>query len=97
MAAGSGEEAGTGISPELPDVRHGHRGVSLHPPGSHLGLRLLLGSHPVRNIILILVSTPGQLRGPADQEPSLPDQPRPEMLSDVLSVYSPETLPPHSC
>lgn len=96
MAVRSGKEAGAGIPPELSHVRHGNRCVSLHPSGSHLGLRLFPCSHSVRNIILILVSTPGQLGGPTDQEPSLPYEPGAEMLPDVLSMYPPETLPSHS-
>ena len=96
MAVGRGQEVGAGLPSELPHVRDGHGCVTLHTAGSHLGLWLFPGSHPVRNLLLLPHPTPGQLCGPADQEPSLPDQSGPEVLSDVLSVHSPETLPSHS-
>ena len=97
MAPWRGQEAGPGLSPELPDVRHGYRGVSLHPPGPHLGLRLLPGRGPGPGLRLQRPQpAPGDGGDPADPDTALPHQPRAEVLSNVLPVHPPAALSSHA-
>jgi len=95
VASWSGQEIGTSMLAELLDVRHGHRRLSLHPPGLDLGLRLFSRCRP-RDDGVGLPDSSLQRGCSADQVATILDLVGSEMLPDVLPMYSSETLPPYS-